>query len=80
MKKLKELQMIVKVQEASLDNTCKESVDKVTELERNLKKQSVFITQLEAKVDEFETMLKIENDTIAKHAPPASSKQHSSIF
>lgn len=83
MTKIEELQMIVKFQEArisSLENRCKEPMDKVSELERSLKKQSVLITQLEAKVDEFETMLKIENDTIAKHAPPASSKQHSSIF
>lgn len=72
MKKIKELQMIVKFQEASLENRCKESVDKVTELERSLKKQFVLITQLEARVDKFKTMLKIENDTIAKHAPPVS--------
>lgn len=83
MKKIEELQMIVKFQEArisSLENRCKEPVDKVTELERSLKKQSVLITQLEAKVDEFETLLKIENDALAKHALLANSKHHSSIL
>lgn len=83
MKKIEELQMIVKFQEArisSLENRCKEPVDKVTELERSLKKQSVLITQLEAKVDEFETLLKIENNALAKHALLANSKHHSSIL
>lgn len=82
-KKIEELQMIVKFQEArisSLENRCKEPVDKVTELERSLKKQSVLITQLEARVDEFEALLKIENDALAKHARLANSKHHSSIF
>lgn len=75
--------MIVKFQEArisSIENRCKEPMDKVTELERSLKKQSVLITQLEARVDEFETLLKIENDALAKHALLANSKHHSSIF
>lgn len=83
MKKIEELQMIVKFQEArisSLENRCKEPVDKVTELERSLKKQSVLITQLDAKVNEFETLLKIENDALAKHALLANSKHHSSIL
>lgn len=44
------------------------------------KKQSALITQLDARVDEFETLLKIENDALAKHALLANSKHHSSIF
>lgn len=84
MKKIEELQMIVKFQEvrtSSLENSLNEPIDQVTELKSILKKQSVRITQLETRVDELETMLKEENVAIGKHARDllANSKTPSSI-
>lgn len=84
MKKIEELQMIVKFQEvrtSSLENSLNKPNDQVTELKSILKKQSVRITQLETRVDELETMLKDENVGIGKHARDllANSKTPSSI-
>lgn len=83
MKKIEELQMIVKFQDArisSLENRCKEPMNQMTELERSLKKQSVRITHLEARVEELETKLKDENVAYEKHAREllANQKQPSS--
>lgn len=82
-KKIEELQMIVKFQEArisSLENRCNDPIVQVTEQERILKKQSVRITQLEARVEELETMFKEENVAYQKHAREllANPKQPSS--
>lgn len=84
MKKIEELQMIVKFQEvriSSLENSLKKPIDQVIELKSILKKQSVRITQLETRADELETMLKEENVAIGKHARDllANSKEPSSI-
>lgn len=43
-------------------------MDQVTELERSLKKQSVYITNSEARVEELERKLKEENVAFEQHA------------
>lgn len=73
MKKIEELQNIVRYQEdriTSLEKRPNESTEQVAELQHTLKKQSNRITQLETRVVELEAMLKEETrkELTAMHA------------
>lgn len=71
MKKIEELQNIVRFQEdriTSLEKRPEESTEQVIELQRIIKNHCGRITQLETRVIELETKLKEEKESIAIHA------------
>lgn len=70
MKKIEELQNIVRFQEdriTSLEKRPGEKTEQVIELQRILKNQCGRITQLETRVIELETKLKEEKESVAIH-------------